>query len=151
MRQRASLTGLIALVPFALVGCFWTTTFDGVPTMTLNGLVYTRALAQTAQVTPEDLRPLGEPESLDDATAVVGRTVFSLEGVPPDRLVVMRSSNPENGDYLFYWRPEPGTEPSARVSDESGLVEFVNSIPGLCAYFEEAPCPSGSHRPRRAA
>jgi hypothetical protein len=138
--RHLSLLGLFALAPIVLVGCFWTTTVDSVPRMTFNGLVYDRILLASAELESEDLRQVGEAASVDDPGAVVGMTVFSLKGVPEDRLLVMRSSNVENGDYLFFWRPEQGVEPSVRVSDTSNLIEFVNSIPGLCAYFSDVPC-----------
>ena len=141
MHGRPRLLGLIAVIPVALVGCLWTTNVDRTPTMTFDGLVYDRVLAPTAAIAPEDLLELGEATSVDDPGAIVGSTVYGLAGVSSDRLVVMASSRTEVGDYYLFWRPEPSWTPSARVSDDSDLAEFVNSIPGLCAYFEEVPCP----------
>jgi hypothetical protein len=144
--RRRSLLGLFAMAPLVLAGCLWTTNVDWAPTMTFDGLTYERVVAPTANITPEYLRELGETTSVDDPDAVLGSTVYGLEGVPPDRLVVMPSSRPENGDYYLFWHPEPGSTPSTRVSEESNLAEFVNSIPGLCKYFAEVPCSGTSHR-----
>jgi len=128
------------LLAVALVAGCASGTVDSVPSITFEGERYFAAIAPRAQITVADLTRLGDATTIDDTSSVTGLTVFGIDGVKPQDLIVMPAARPNDGSFVLFVRENLVPRPPGGASEENNDAQFVRSIAGLCLYFPSIGC-----------
>lgn len=131
---RASMSAIVlslALLTFGLAGCervgFGVDVFaDRMEWIRFGGLEYSGGSASGYAVDEQDLEPIGDAEHV--AAAVDGSAVFSLRGVAPTDIVVMRSAL-DGSVYSIFFR-------NGRLPNNPDFDD-VARIPGMCRYMAD--------------
>jgi len=126
-----ALSVLVATLALVILGCG---TGDYPPRVRFDGITYFASTARGLEIADGDLAQIGVAEEVGETPPSGDGIVFSLRGVDPRKIILMRA-------------PEPQTDgPWLMMIGEGTLfgskpLEPFESVPEVCPYFpNEAAC-----------
>ena len=143
----------MALAVSTLASCGLGTTtrsfVDEVSFVEFHGQRFSGGPANGYDIDFGDLTPLGPVERVQ--SGVIGEA-YRLDGVPPDKVIVMRAASPDEGVYWILFAPDsldrdPGAAPLQRVPELCAYVagpSLLDRCPGLGNDSKQAAYPRSS-------